>query len=975
MRLKNSHITPSGKLISFEYDGERIRALEGESIAAALADAGCGVYRETRDGERRGLYCGMGNCFECLVCVDGKQGQRACMTKAADGMQVTAQGTERTNAGDHVPLAPTPESAQPREVAVDVLVVGAGPAGLSAACAARARGASVEVIDERPMAGGQFFKQIAPSHQAIKLDLQFREGEALIRRARAMGVTLTPEAFVWGAFGPHEIGVIVNGASVVFRSQQIVLAPGAYEYTAPFPGWTLPGVMTTGGAQTLARAYRVAPGERIVIAGNGPLNLQLAAELVTGGANVVAVLERATRPGLRRWRELLVATREAPSLIRDGAAYLATLRAANVPVIWNARGLEAHGKQRLEKITYRCDDKTVTLSCDTLCVGDGFAPTTDIARTLGCTHSFVDRGIGHLATDIDANGQTSIAGVFAAGDGARIGGARVALARGTLAGHAAADALRLQSNADAEQSRAAARRALGHADRFQTALWKIFAAPVPHLADLPRDMIVCRCEDVTQGAIVDQLAAGHDTLASIKRNTRLGMGRCQGRNCAASCAKLIEESTGSAREVMHFLAPRVPVRPTPLAALAFEKPEWGGHRKASTPNIARPVKEPALGDQTTDVLVIGGGVMGACLAHFLSRAGRDVLVVDRDDLNLQASGANAGSLHVQLLSFDFGKKARAGGTPAANTLALGPASVRLWQQLERESGDNLEIRVTGGLMVADSEAGMRFLEQKIALEKQFGIEAELLDARGLLALSPHLSPALLGAEYCPMEGKINPLRATYAVMRLANAQGARFQRATNVTAVMRERGGFSVDTSRGRIRSRVVVNAAGAWAKEIGAMLGVHVPVAGAPLQMIATEPAPKLVDHLIAHADRHLSLKQTATGGILIGGGWTAAFDPARRMNHTMRESIEGNAWVASHVLPALKGMHMVRAWAGMNIDIDGAPIAGPVEGVPGFFNAVTSNGYTLAPIVSQLVTDLILQRTPELDVAPFLLNRFASA
>jgi glycine/D-amino acid oxidase-like deaminating enzyme len=93
------------------------------------------------------------------------------------------------------------------------------------------------------------------------------------------------------------------------------------------------------------------------------------------------------------------------------------------------------------------------------------------------------------------------------------------------------------------------------------------------------------------------------------------------------------------------------------------------------------------------------------------------------------------------------------------------------------------------------------------------------------------------------------------------------------------------------------------------------------------------------------------------------------------MRESIEGNAWVASHVLPALKGMHMVRAWAGMNIDIDGAPIVGPVEGVPGFFNAVTSNGYTLAPIVSQLVTDLILQRTPELDVAPFLLDRFASA
>jgi glycine/D-amino acid oxidase-like deaminating enzyme len=313
--------------------------------------------------------------------------------------------------------------------------------------------------------------------------------------------------------------------------------------------------------------------------------------------------------------------------------------------------------------------------------------------------------------------------------------------------------------------------------------------------------------------------------------------------------------------------------------------------------------------------------------------------------------------------------------PAASTLALGPASVRLWQMLEAASGEDLEIRLTGGLMVADSEAGMRFLERKIALERSFGIEAELLDTRALLALSPNLAPTLLGAEFCPMEGKINPLRATYAVMRLAAAQGACFQRATNVTAIARERDGFVVDTGRGRIRARTVVNAAGAWAKEIGAMLGVHVPVAGAPLQMIATEPAPKLVNHLIAHADRHLSLKQTETGGLLIGGGWTAAFDPARRINHAMRESIEGNVWVASHVLPALKGLHMVRAWAGMNIDIDGAPILGPVDRVPGFYNAVTSNGYTLAPIVSQLVADLILERPAELDVTPFLIDRFALA
>ena len=129
-----------------------------------------------------------------------------------------------------------------------------------------------------------------------------------------------------------------------------------------------------------------------------------------------------------------------------------------------------------------------------------------------------------------------------------------------------------------------------------------------------------------------------------------------------------------------------------------------------------------------------------------------------------------------------------------------------------------------------------------------------------------------------------------------------------------------------------------------------------APLQMIVTEPAPPLVNHLIAHADRHLSLKQASSGGLIIGGGWTAAYNDEMRLNVAERSSIEGNLWVANHVLPALAGLHMVRCWAGMNVNIDGAPIIGEVPGVPGFYNAVTSNGYTLAPIVASLVSDLLV-------------------
>jgi glycine/D-amino acid oxidase-like deaminating enzyme len=155
-------------------------------------------------------------------------------------------------------------------------------------------------------------------------------------------------------------------------------------------------------------------------------------------------------------------------------------------------------------------------------------------------------------------------------------------------------------------------------------------------------------------------------------------------------------------------------------------------------------------------------------------------------------------------------------------------------------------------------------------------------------------------------------------------------------------------------------------------MLGVRIPVKGAPLQMIVTEPAPPLVDHLIAHANRHLSLKQAASGALLVGGGWTAAFDEDMRLNRAERTSIEGNLWVARHVLPAIAGLHVLRCWAGMNVNIDGAPIMGEVPGVPGFFNAVTSNGYTLAPVTARVVADLITRARADIDITPFRIERF---
>ena len=179
------------------------------------------------------------------------------------------------------------------------------------------------VADERLHPGGQYFKPLAPSHQAdpSTLDRQFRDGAILRQSALLAGVRILNEATVWAAFSPHEVAAIVAGRSTLFRPRRLVLATGAYEQSLPVPGWTLPGVMTVGGLQTLARSYRVAPGQRIVVAGNGPLCLQTAAELLDGGANVVAVLEAAGRARPCPHGAILLAAASAePGLLIEGLA-------------------------------------------------------------------------------------------------------------------------------------------------------------------------------------------------------------------------------------------------------------------------------------------------------------------------------------------------------------------------------------------------------------------------------------------------------------------------------------------------------------------------------------------------------------------------------------------------------------------------------------------------------------------------------
>jgi D-hydroxyproline dehydrogenase subunit alpha len=569
LRRHDAGIELTSPPVRFTFDGESMVGYAGEVVAAALAASGRAVLGTRRNGSGRGLFCGMGTCQECVVSVNGGPGQRACMTVVEPGMAVASHG--------YAIKAPRALPASGGTTATiheqpDILVVGGGPAGLSAATAAALCGAKVALIDERSSLGGQYFKQVAKSHAASAdaLDSQFRQGAALIDEVERRGVRIRRDSTVWGAFNPLQIAVLSEGRQYLFAPRRLILATGAYERGVPMPGWTLPGYMTTGAAQTLMRAYRVLPGRRVLVAGNGPLNLQVAADLVAAGAKVVAVAEAAAAPGPRHVLDIARAVWNAPGLMRDGLGYLGILRRAGVRVLHRTAIVAASGKDKVEAATLaRIDARgrpvantETEFAVDTVCVGYGFLPSNEIARALGCRHEVRD---GALVPVVDEIGQTSIGGAYVVGDAAGMGGAFAAQDQGFIAGCAAAQSLGLAPPDPIAREANARQVQLRRHRAFQRALWRIFAAPRLDTQLATPDTVVCRCEGVTSGEIATAAARDGASLAVIKRQTRAGMGRCQGRYCTPVIAAMVGEAP---RDETAFLAPRPPLKPMRIHDLA-----------------------------------------------------------------------------------------------------------------------------------------------------------------------------------------------------------------------------------------------------------------------------------------------------------------------------------------------------------------------------------------------------------------------
>ena len=367
-----------------------------------------------------------------------------------------------------------------------------------------------------------------------------------------------------------------------------------------------------------------------------------------------------------------------------------------------------------------------------------------------------------------------------------------------------------------------------------------------------------------------------------------------------------------------------------------------------------------------DVLVIGGGIAGLMTAWYLARDGAKVTLFEAGDFGAQASGANAGSLHLQIQYPEFVKYGEAWARAYAPTLRFLQASITMWQRLGDELGEDLDVKLGGGIVVARTEDQMRCIEAKAKIEASVGIETAILDRDALRKLAPYLSDKAIGGGFCAGEGKANPLRATPAAAAAAERAGAILHRDTVVTGVAGREGAFEVTTTRGIFYGERIVNTAGARAAEIAAMVGMTIDLGGFPLQVTVTEPVAPIIPHLVYSAAGKLSLKQAANGGCIIGGGWAARLRPDGGLA-TDPVNFAGNMAIAAGVVPVLGQARALRSWtAWVNGTPDWRPIIGEAPQVPGFFLALFPwVGFSAGPMTARVIADMVAGCRPSIDLS----------
>lgn len=445
------------------------------------------------------------------------------------------------------------------------VIVGAGPAGIRAAQTLAAHGVRPVLIDEAARGGGQIYRRPPAHFERPPATLYGTEAPRATAVHSALDglqnhIDYQPDSLVWNAQG-GQLDVL-HGPTQTTRTvpySQLIVASGATDRVLPIPGWTLPGVYTLGGAQVALKFQGCAIGSRVVLMGTGPLLYLVAYQYVKAGASVAAVLDTAK---LTDQMAAVPAMLTQPAVFAKGVYYVAWLRTHGVPIHSGVRPVRVQGDARVAGVVWADGaGREQTLPCDAVGFGYALRSETQLADLLGCRFAWAPLHRAHLP-ERDADGRSSVQGVYLAGDGAGIMGADAAEWAGELAALAllqdhgvAVDAARMQT----------LQGQLGHLMRFRQGLERAFPFPTDWATHAPDALVVCRCENITAGALRACVRdTGADEMNRLKALTRVGMGRCQGRSCGVAAAEILAQATGKPVELVGRLRGQAPIKPIPI---------------------------------------------------------------------------------------------------------------------------------------------------------------------------------------------------------------------------------------------------------------------------------------------------------------------------------------------------------------------------------------------------------------------------
>lgn len=449
----------------------------------------------------------------------------------------------------------------------DIIVIGAGPAGMSAATEASRHGASVCLLDDQHSAGGQIYRNVAqsPASRLKVLGADYSAGRAMVHSNQEASVIHRTNAAVWKVGKDGSVAFSVDGLAEQIRARHVIIATGAMERPVPVPGWTIPGAITVGAAQILMKSSGIVPVGAVLI-GAGPLLYLVATQLVAAGAPPKGLVETQTKGDLTgAMRHFLSALKGWKQLVK-GMQMIAALRWASVPRFTGATNIEIMGDASVESVHFRAHGRDHVIATTSALLHQGVVPNTQITRSLGLDHTY-NTAQNCFAPITDDYGQSSSPMFSIAGDGAGIGGAKVAALSGKIS---ALNALR-KIGQITETVCADIGRSLLKSRRSELAIRPFLDVAYPPPVSVLRpadDTMICRCEDVRAGDIRRYAALGCKGPNQTKAFGRSGMGPCQGRYCGLTVTEILAEETGQSKDATGSYRIRAPLKPITLKELA-----------------------------------------------------------------------------------------------------------------------------------------------------------------------------------------------------------------------------------------------------------------------------------------------------------------------------------------------------------------------------------------------------------------------